>query len=430
MNPPSTAKLIDVLRLFSASVADQVMLSGANFVAGFLMIRYTADVDYGQFVLAQSAVLLLISAQGAWLSGPLSAIVPAKPPPLRRLMLGSVRTSQSRFLRWVGLCLLAATVALYAVGLLTRGVAIVAGTTILAGWAALQREYLRAVLLIYSRPHSLLRSDVVYVALLICGIGLAAYWRHAPGPCAILALALAALAGMLVSYRMLSADPGWVSGDSRPYREEIRSLGVWATVGAVTYWLFAQSYNYVLATRLDLTAVAGVNAARLVIMPIFVFSIGVNNLLMPLAANWLAQSGLSKMLRRLAAVAAIITVLDLIYIGVAWYFRDWIIGHLLHKTIADRDRLLLLWACVALIFLPREVLQAGLFALRRVKSMATLIGLSAIVSLTLMWFGTAKWGAAAVLIGQLAGECVNLAGLWWMMHVQGRPQELTPLNRP
>jgi O-antigen/teichoic acid export membrane protein len=418
----TAAKLVHGLRFFGASVIDQVLLSGANFIAGFLMIRYTSDVDYGQFVLAQSAVLLLVSAQGAWLSGPLAAIVPSKPAATKRLMIGAVRASQSRFLRWVAVSLLAIAVTLYATGFLSASLALVSGTTILAGWATLQREYLRSVLIIYSRPHWMLRADTVYVICLVAGIALAAYLRHSAGVCAIFALVISAWAGMLVSHRMLSSDPGWISGDARPFLQEMRALGVWATVGAVTYWLFAQSYNYVLATRLNLTAVASVNAARLVIVPVTVFSLGINNVLMPLAANWLAQFGLARMLRRLAVVALAIIALDLVYISLAWIFRDWIIGSLLHKTIADRDRLLVLWACVALIFLPREVLQAGLFALRRVKSMARLIGLSAVVSLTLMWFGTARWGAAAVLIGQLAGECVNLVGLSWLVWIQVRLQ--------
>ncbi|MGP8178486.1 MAG: lipopolysaccharide biosynthesis protein [Steroidobacteraceae bacterium] len=418
----TAAKLVHVLRFFGAGVIDQVLLSGASFIAGFLMIRYTSDVDYGQFVLAQSAVLLLVSAQGAWLSGPLAAIVPSKPAATKRLMIGAVRASQSRFLRWVAVSLLAIAVTLYATGFLSASLALVSGTTILAGWATLQREYLRSVLIIYSRPHWMLRADTVYVICLVAGIALAAYLRHSAGVCAIFALVISAWAGMLVSHRMLSSDPGWISGDARPFLQEMRALGVWATVGAVTYWLFAQSYNYVLATRLNLTAVASVNAARLVIVPVTVFSLGINNVLMPLAANWLAQFGLARMLRRLAVVALAIIALDLVYISLAWIFRDWIIGSLLHKTIADRDRLLVLWACVALIFLPREVLQAGLFALRRVKSMARLIGLSAVVSLTLMWFGTARWGAAAVLIGQLAGECVNLVGLSWLVWIQVRLQ--------
>jgi hypothetical protein len=33
------------------------------------------------------------------------------------------------------------------------------------------------------------------------------------------------------------------------------------------------------------------------------------------------------------------------------------------------------------------------------------------VSLSIMWLGIPHWGAASVLIAQVAGECVNLAGL-------------------
>jgi O-antigen/teichoic acid export membrane protein len=175
--------------------------------------------------------------------------------------------------------------------------------------------------------------------------------------------------------------------------------------------LFAQSYNYVLATRLDLTAVSDVNAARLVLTPVFVFMNGVNNLLMPVASNWLAEFGLRRMLRRLALLTALICTINLLYFGVVWTLRDWLLVDLMHKHIADQDRLLILWGCVALVFLPREVLQSALWALKRVRSLAWLIGLSAAVSLTLMSLGIAKWGAAAVLIGQVAGESINLVGL-------------------
>jgi O-antigen/teichoic acid export membrane protein len=247
--------------------------------------------------------------------------------------------------------------------------------------------------------------------VLLLGIGIALTTRAYAGPVAIVALAAASLAGAVVARRLLAVDPGWVSGDAQPFWREIRSLGVWSLVGAVIYWLFAQSYNYVLATRLDLTAVTNVNAARLVLTPVFVFMYGINNLLMPIASNWLAELGTGRMLRRLALVALLITAIDLLYFALAWYLRDWLIVDLMHKHIADQDRLLILWGCVALVFLPREVLQSVLFAFKRVRSMAWVIAISAAVSLSLMWFGIPHWGAAAVLIGQVAGECVNLVGL-------------------
>src|ERR1700733_4329704 len=386
------------LYFFGTGVLDQVMLSGANFIAGFVMIRYASDVSYGQFVLAQSTVLLLVSAQAAWLSGPVSAIAPTKAAVLRAQMIGSLGASQTRFLRRLALALLALPVAAYLIGIWSATISLAVAGTILAGWAALQREYRRGVLLIYSRPQAMLGADAVYVAIVLLGIALAVLFRPAAGPLAIAALSAAGWAGATVAHRMLALEPGWLAGDSRPFWREIRAIGLWSAVGAVIYWLFAQSYNYVLATRLDLTAVTNVNAARLVVMPVFVFMYGINSLLTPTAANWLSKFGLPRMLRRLAVLTVLITVIDLAYLAVAWTFRDWLIVDLLHKHIGDQDRLLFLWGCVALVFLPREVLQSALFALRRVKTMAWIIGLSAALSLSTMWLGIPRWGAAAVLI--------------------------------
>ena len=399
------------LHFFGTGVLDQIMLSGTNFIVGLVMIRYTGDVAYGQFVLAQSAVVLLVSAQAAWLSGPVTIMAPAKSAAIRAQMIGSLGASQTRVLRRAALVLLTIPSAAYLIGIWSANISLVVAGTILAGWAALQREYRRSVLLIYSRPHAMLGADAVYVTILLLGIALAVLSRPVAGPMAIVGSGAAAWAGASVAHRMLAADPGWVSGNARPFWQEIRTLGLWSVIGAVIYWLFAQSYNYVLATRLDLTAVTNVNAARLVIMPVLVFVYGINNLLMPIASNWLANFGLARMLRRLAVLTLLISAIDLIYFAIAWMLRHWLIVDLMHKHIGDQDRLLLLWACVTLVFLPREVLQAALFALKRVRSMTWLIGLSAAVSLSLMWLGIPRWGAAAVLIGQVAGECVNLIGL-------------------
>jgi O-antigen/teichoic acid export membrane protein len=412
----SANKLSRTLHFFGAGVIDQIVLSGANFLAGLLMIRHTSDVAYGQFVLAQSAIVLLVATQSAWLTGPLSIVVPKKTVPEKTLAIGAMRFSQARFLRRVGAVLLLATAAGWLIGILKPGTALVTAGILLACWAALQREYLRGALIMWARPNQLLQTDGVYAACMVIGVVLVAtFCPTSTGVFAIGALLVAARIAEAVSYRMLGADPGWVSGNAKPFWQEIRPIGLWSTVGSVTYWIFAQSYNYILAGRFDLTAVASVNAARLLLTPIFVFTIGINNVLVSFTANWLAEVGLTKTLRRLVLVLLTITALDLIYLGVVWGFRGWLIASVLHKTIADRDTLLLLWGSIALIFLPREILQAVLLASGQVKSMTWLIGVSALTSLALTWYGMGHWGMAAVLIGQIAGESVNVFGLAWML---------------
>jgi O-antigen/teichoic acid export membrane protein len=400
-----------LLKQFSTTVIDQVVISAANFFIGFLLIRRTSDFDYGMFVLVQSAITLLISAQMAWLSSPLAVVAPSKPLPVKRLMVGAVEHSQRRFLRRITALAMLAPVGGYLLHYWTGLEASIVALGAVACWTALQREYLRGVLLIYARPHSMLRADLVYVVVLLAGALIAAFGPKPAAVSAVLALVAAALAGEAAARRSLSGDPGFASGDAAPFWKEMRPLAVWATVGAMTYWIYNQSYNYVLASRINLTAVADVNAARLLLMPTIVLTVGIKTLLVPTAAGWLAQSSIGRLVRRLLIFATGIAALDLIYCALVWIFRDWLSHDLMHKTIGDRDLLLILWAILSLIALYRDLLQTGLFALRKFKSLAGVTAASAAVSLSIMWFGIKPWGAAAALIGQVAGESINLAGV-------------------
>jgi len=130
------------------------------------MIRKTSDTDYGLFVLVQSAITLLMSGQMAWLSSPLAVVAPGKAPALRRLMVGAVEISQRRFLRRASAVALVVPVIGYFLHVCTGLESLVIALGIAACWTALQREYLRGVLLIYGRPQSMLRADLINVGVL------------------------------------------------------------------------------------------------------------------------------------------------------------------------------------------------------------------------------------------------------------------------
>jgi O-antigen/teichoic acid export membrane protein len=225
------------------------------------------------------------------------------------------------------------------------------------------------------------------------------------------ALVIAAWAGAAAAHRSVATDPGWTEGGAVSNWPDIRRLGFWSLLGSSIYWFLGQSYSYMLATRLDLTAVADVNATRLLLMPAIVLTIGVSSLLAPTASTWYAQVGVHRLVRRLLMFLLVVGLLEGIYFVVVWSGRDWLVTSVLHKHIQDRDRLLLLWGCVAIIALLRDVLQCALIAMGHLKSLAAQVGISAAIALLLMWYGLAWWGAAAVLIGQIVGELVNLAGI-------------------
>jgi O-antigen/teichoic acid export membrane protein len=407
-----------LLQLFSTSIVDQILLSAGNFFVGFMLIRRTSDFDYGLFVLVQSAILLLSSAQNAWMSGPLAVLAPRRPADARRTMVGAIEASHRRALRVLTVVAMLIPIGGFALGYFNGLVAAVAAIGVLACATALQREYVRSVLLIYSRPNSVLRADLFYIGALVFGALLAAYGPRPAVLWAVGALAAASWLGSTAAHRSLGRNPGWVTGDAKPYWREMRPLGIWSGVGAIIYWSFGQSYNYMLASRVNLTAVADVNAARLLLMPGFVIALGIKSLLIPSAAAWLAESGLSSLIKRLLVFAAGVVVIDLMYFTFVWLFRDWMTGDFLHKSIGDRDVLLMLWACIALIGLVRDVLQCALIALGCFKPMAWLTGLSAVISLSLTWYGLAWWGPRAALIGVIAGETANLIGVIVLLRKQ------------
>jgi O-antigen/teichoic acid export membrane protein len=166
-----------------------------------------------------------------------------------------------------------------------------------------------------------------------------------------------------------------------------------------------------LATRLGLSAVAAVNATRLLLMPASVLTIGIVSLLGPSAATWYTEIGIHRVVHRLMMFLLAIGLLDLLYFVSIWFARNWIMVGVLHKHIADLDLLLTLWAGVVIVALFRDVLQCALIAMGHYKSLAGQVGVSAAIAVVLMWYGIGWWGAPAVLIGQIVGELINLAGI-------------------
>jgi O-antigen/teichoic acid export membrane protein len=161
-------------------------------------------------------------------------------------------------------------------------------------------------------------------------------------------------------------------------------------------------------------------------MPTMVLTIGVKTLLVPTAAAWLAESDVGRLIRRLLLFATGIALIDVVYCAGLWIFRDVVSQDLMHKTIGNRDLLLLLWALLSLIALYRDLLQTGVFALQKFRSLAGITALSAVVALSIMWFGIPSWGAPAALIGQVAGETINLigvAGLLVVAHLNERQRK-------
>jgi O-antigen/teichoic acid export membrane protein len=400
-----------ILRLFSSAVIDQAILSASSLIVGLLLIRHAKAEDYGYYVLAQSAVLLLSSGQGAWISGPIAVLAPKKTVEQRHKMIGAVEAGQRWFLRRVAVVALVMPALGYLFGAWTLLPTLVATAAILAGWTAMQREYLRSVLFIYGRPNTVLAIDSIYVVVLIAGAALATF---GPGQAAVGSVLALAAAGGIFSWRaraLLAQSPGWDATTTEPVWAELRKLGIWAATGAIIYWFYGQGFNYLLAAKKDVAAVAIVNAARLLLMPTWVLTIGVRALLTPSAASWLHEFGFNALVRKLSVFVVGLLVLFGVYILIVWVFRDWVTSELMRKVIPDRDRLIVLWAAYSIVTMIRDVYLSALLATERFRPMAWLTAASAVTSLVSMWFLIDVFGLAGAVIGLLLGESLSLLGV-------------------
>jgi len=398
------------VRLLSSAVVNQALLSAANFAIGLILIRRTTDAQYGYYILAASAILLLVSLQNAIFKPPLAIRMQRLAPAERDALIGGLYREQRRILPILGaITLVIATILWYAQVLDTRTGPLVLATIAVA-LPIMHREYFRMVLFAHRRPHEVLRTDIFYVVLMVAGVYVATL-TPVPAVAAVVTSGIAAMvSGVLLSRTLCRAGPLNTTGAPGILRS-IAPIAMWSTAGATIHWTFSQGYIYLVAATLDVSAVAAIAATRMLMMPINLLSTGIGTLMLPLASGWLHEFGIALLLRRLCLFASGLATATLCYFTAVWLLRDWIFAVVLRKEFAQRDELLVLWGAIFLVVVIRDQLAYMLTAQERFRVLSLLTLVSAVVSLASSYLGMLRYGVAGALVGLLLGELVNITGI-------------------
>lgn len=409
-----------LLRLFSSAVIDQALLSATNFLVGLLLIRQTSDEDYGHYVLAFNGLLLVTSFMSALIGAPLAILAPKKDPESRRAMVAALYGRlMGLFRRLTPVLMLAVPVLVWSLGL-TMEYALLFWAFVLSMHTAVEREYMRGVLMLYARPNAVLKSDAVYAAVLLLTAG-GAVWAFNPAtPAAMLGIAVASWISARLTHASFGREPGWNATPAPNVLAEVLPLGYWAAAGSAVYWLFYQGYSYLTAIKLDVAAVAALAATRLLLMPVNLMATGVRGVLTPAAAGWYQEFGMRVLLRKVALISIGLVVLMGCYDIVLWLTRDWIIDRVLQKQIPRRDLLLGLWILIFALAIIRDQFMMIFLVRERFRAMTTLTFGCALLSLALSWWGMGVYGLEGSLIGLAGGELVNLIGVVFMTFRQVR----------
>jgi O-antigen/teichoic acid export membrane protein len=411
-------------RRLGSAVVSQALLSAASFGVGLLLIRHASDAQYGAYVLATGAILLLASLQGAFVAPPLAVRLARAQPVQRGALVGGLYVAQRRVFAIVGAMFAAAVVALWLARVWHDATALLLGITVLALGAILHREYFRIVLYVRGRSLPVLRADVVYAALALAG-AFAAIHAAAAATWTLAALGTAALASALLLARATRRDLAWTARSVPGLLREIAPLAAWSVAGAGIHWTFSQGYIYLVAATLDVSAVAAIAATRMLLMPVNMLSGGIGTQMLPVAALWLHRHGHAVLMRRLAGLALAVAVACLVYFGLLWWGREWVFDVLLRKRFPQRDSMLLLWGAIFLVMVARDQLAFGITAQGRFRALSLLTLACAAVSLAAGYAGMLRLGVAGALAGLLAGECVSLLGVVALLPWRRAPSALS-----
>jgi O-antigen/teichoic acid export membrane protein len=400
----------DFLRLMGSAVGSQALLSAGSFGVGLLLIRRSDNLEYGSYVLASSAILLLASLQNAFFGPVLAMRFGGLDLAGRAALVGALSSSHRRMVHVALAALVAGVIGLRLAGALQDRGAGLALVSAAAAFAILNREFLRIVLLAHRRAHDVLLADLAYVVLLAVGV-FGSTLTKVPAMGALAALGVAALVSRFVLGRAMALHAPSRDGVRPGLIREIAPLASWATAGAAIHWSFSQGYVFVVAGALDVSAVAAIAATRLLLMPVNLLSTGIGSLMLPMSSAWLRQHGAVRVLRRLAGFALGMAALTLVYFGLLWHWRDAIFSLVLHKAFAQRDVLLLLWGLIFLVMVVRDQIMYLPASQGRFRAMSLLTGCCAVVSLSTSWIGMRLFGAPWALGGMLLGELLSLLGM-------------------
>jgi O-antigen/teichoic acid export membrane protein len=396
------------LRTLGGGVAVQIVTSAANFIVGLMLIRRTSSLEYGSYVLINTAVVFATTLQGAFIQPPMVIRLTSADSSGRADLVGGLYRDQSRLVPFISLLPLVIAVVLAARGQLDvrMGLILLAGT--LAVTSALHREFLRMVLFAYRLPNAVLRGDCIASVLLIAGAAVATLTAF-PAAVAAAGMSIAALAERWQLSRALWQHEPWNRNAPRGMLRKIFHQGAWSAFGGGMHFLFGQGYTYLVAASLNVTAVAALAATRLPILPVNLLSNGIAALMLPTVSRWNHDHRASVVLRRVTLFAFGLVGLMCAYLVFMWFTRDWIFTYILKKSFEQRDLLLVLWSVLSLVTVFRDQFMYFLAARGRFQVMSSVTFACAVIALTTTFLAVRRIGAIGAPIGVLAGELLNIA---------------------
>lgn len=402
------------------SIADQGLVSGANFVLAILFARWLSRTDYGAVSIGLSVFLLAANFHHALLLEPMSVLGP-------RRFAGRLGSYFSTVLVAHAGAIALLSLALLAVARLVSGEAT---ATALVGLAAslplvLTFWVLRRICYVMTDPATAVRGGIAFLTCALAGALLvrAAGWMNPAS------LFLVTGAAALCAFLALAGPLRGRLGPPVPMLAEVLrahwSYGRWMVGVSLTYWLANSAFAVLLGLGAGLSSSAGLRAVENLVTPVLQVTGALSLLVLPRVSGQAQEHG-SAYLRRFQRLAMVVAA-TLVggYLICAWLLRDFLL-RLLYGPGAYSD-LAGLVPVIAVATLIRGVsdlsLSTALKGAARPDAHFAASLSSAVFVLTGGWLLIRRWDVAGAAWAILASDALQALVLaLFFARITGRRQ--------
>lgn len=282
-------RLLVRTRALNWALADQALVSGANFLTGIALARLLGIEGFGRFALALMAVQLVAAVEYAAIAAPMMAVAPKRAPAAAPAYFAAVCAQQGLVALLAGA---AVAVAAWGAAGLTPDLALdgLAGPLVAATVAVPCQDFVRRVLFVRGHGGAAALADGVrYLGPLAAFPALAAVGRLSP---ASALLALAVFAALATALGGAALGPlRWRRRAFAPAARRHWRSAKWLAPSAVVQWLSGNAFFVAAGALLGPAAVGGLKAAQTLMGVTHVVLQGLENVVPVAAARRLHRAG-------------------------------------------------------------------------------------------------------------------------------------------
>jgi O-antigen/teichoic acid export membrane protein len=411
----------------AASIVDHMMLSGVNFLIGLVLIRFATKETYGLYSQLSGVTILTTSLLEAMIGTALTTLA-ARVTDAERVFLvaRAFRLQMVIALAFATACGLG----VFALSLYTPFVESASGLAVAFFALVLTlscRECCRTALYLQSRPEVVAAMDLGFVVATMLGGAAVLVWGHASvtGVVALLAVTNGLAAGYFAVKLLWPHNYHDASLHSDQDFRALWSLSRWALTGAIVAWLVNNGYLYFAGGLLGVAALADLNAARLLLVPVSIVAMAWVRVARPVigqsivAKNWLELGQFN--LRSTLAMTAFAAF----YVGLLMWAFPWLAQNVFGEKYQHVAELLVIWGVYFALNCARNVGTTTLISFGAYRA-TFWQGLSSVPILMLgCLLAIPKFGVRGALGAMIFVEFCELLTNWFYLLPKARRGDLT-----